>query len=518
MKRMRWIMNRKHVIIAASLIVIIGLFIGWLLIGGGWDANRKDSQESKLLNKPEVSMLISSHENWPFNRDWWIWKELEKRTGVTLNLIETQTVSYGERLNILLVSGRLPDIVKPSKIVAETYGEKGVFLDINQYIDKMKNLKVWKNKYPESYDEYFSVKGKLFLLPNEGMGEGNRRMWLYRKDIFEKHNLKVPQNNEELYEVLLRLKQLYPDSYPLSFRSGVKQFEMIAPQWGVGSQSLEGFYFDSKNNQCYYAPVQDNYKQMITFYNMLYKQKLIPMDILTLDTKQWQDLISNNKTFITIDYASRIDFFNQPMRKENPEFTLTFMPPPSGDKNGAQRFDYTGLLPTSSAINAKSNNLDAVLSFVDFFYSDEGYELVSWGKAGTTYSVKDGKRKFINAESGVDVKNKYGLGTSGTYLWYDFEAEMSFYSEELRESIKESKRFEMERPKIPALTETEMEFLRSYGEAINKVEEDNTAKFLIGTRDLKEWDKYVNEINNLKLPEMIEIYQRAYNRMGKKIR
>ena len=44
--------------------------------------------------------------------------------------------------------------------------------------------------------------GKIYYTPGTGReGKTRRRAWLYREDIFKKHNLKVPETFDELYEV-----------------------------------------------------------------------------------------------------------------------------------------------------------------------------------------------------------------------------------------------------------------------------------------------------------------------------
>ncbi|MEI0736314.1 hypothetical protein VQ056_05980 [Paenibacillus sp. JTLBN-2024] len=53
-------------------------------------------------------------------------------------------------------------------------------------------------------------------------------IWLYREDVFKKHNLAVPKTYEELHQVLKKLKELYPESYPLSMRFGQIPDEMMA--------------------------------------------------------------------------------------------------------------------------------------------------------------------------------------------------------------------------------------------------------------------------------------------------
>ena len=77
-----------------------------------------------------------------------------------------------------------------------------------------------------------SADGKTYFPQN--YGTDNRqgiRAWLYRKDIFEKHNLEVPETMDEVYEVAKELKKLYPDSYPLCMREGLRNINVIGSQW-----------------------------------------------------------------------------------------------------------------------------------------------------------------------------------------------------------------------------------------------------------------------------------------------
>ncbi len=160
--------------------------------------------------------------------------------------------------------------------------------------------------------------------PPEGSGETGRRGWLYRADIFTKNNIAVPTSYDELYTALKKLKDIYPDTYPLVFRRNVANFELTAPQWGTG----QGRYYDYDKKVWRFGPIEPNYKEMVKYFHKLYQDKLIPPDWVTLDTKGWQDIISTSKAFVTFDYASRLDFYNVPMRKENPDFTLAYMIPP----------------------------------------------------------------------------------------------------------------------------------------------------------------------------------------------
>src|SRR5690606_24025725 len=106
----------------------------------------------------------------------------------------------------------LPDLMfMTSFTTANRYGQDGALVNILDYLDIMPNFSKWLEMYPEIKERYLAADGGMYMFPNQGFGETNRIIWLYRDDIFRKHNLQIPNTYDELYDVLKKLKELYPD-------------------------------------------------------------------------------------------------------------------------------------------------------------------------------------------------------------------------------------------------------------------------------------------------------------------
>ena len=91
------------------------------------------------------------------------------------------------------------------------------------------------------------------------------------------------------------------------------------------------------------------------------------------------------------------------------------MTPPKGDGvTGQARIAKYNLDPTGYLIcnTGKQDRIDNAFKLLDWMYSDEGSELLSWGKEGETYKVVDGKKKFIVGENETP-QEKYGAATYG---------------------------------------------------------------------------------------------------------
>ncbi len=79
-------------------------------------------------------------------------------------------------------------------------------------------------------------------------GKGRHHNRLKRQNYpLAKHGLEAPKDYNELYEVCKKLKELYPNAYPLCFRDGLFKLEELTTSWKpYFSQS---FYYDFNNEK-----------------------------------------------------------------------------------------------------------------------------------------------------------------------------------------------------------------------------------------------------------------------------
>jgi len=470
--------------------------------------------EASALPSKTLTALLDNNATFPYSEDWPVWKWLKEKTGVTLE-VQTPSGKLSESLNLVIASKSMPDLMYMlNRRESNKFGQDGALVNILEYIEDMPNLKKWMEQYPEEAKAALSADGKMYMFPNQGFGETNRMVWMYREDVFKKEGLSAPSTYEELYDVLKALKAKYPDSYPLTIRYGQIPDEMNT-NLAVTFETGEGVYYNYDNNEWRYGPIEDNYKSLVNMWKKFYDEGLIPPDFLSLQTKQWQDMVSTDQAFVTIDYISRIDFFNNAMQKENPEYNMQFMAPPAGIAGGKQLSPYFHYLEGGLTVASTSKNIKDVVKYMDFFYSEEGHIMTSWGVEGETF-VKEGdtfkfKPEFTDV---TEMRKQTGLQTSGTYTWVDFNAHLSLFSNNLQHAYKEAVKYDPPamQPR-PAFTESENEIISLTGQAIKKQRDEAFAKFVTGSRSLNEWDKYVEEINNLGVNKLLDTYKGAYARV-----
>lgn len=460
-----------------------------------------------------LSMVTFSHPLWPYNANWPIWQFIKDRTGVTLNVEVPPGTNYNDAVNLVIASGDLPDIVFLNGFAnANKYGADGAFINIFDHMDKLPNYKTLLDSRPDLKVAVTTADGSSFVLPNDGLGEALKRVWAYRDDIFAKHNLQPPSTYDELHSLLLKLKQLYPDSYPLGLFEGINSIEGLVTAFDTFAVP----YPDAGGNW-QYGPISDNFKQQVEYLRQFYTEKLIPPDFLSLQRPELRQMFTQDKTFISVDGIGTIDELPATAKETNPAFSLTYMTPPAGWVGGPRTVIINPLEQRGFAISSTTTNLDEVLRYADWLYSDEGMSTVSWGKEGETYTVQAGQKQFSpDFADFADIRTKTGLNTVGAYLRLDFSGYISISSPKLKEAFQVSQNYQIIAPPVPAFTMEENDVISTVGMSIQKHYQENVAKFIVGQRNLDEWDRYVQETMDLGLDKLLATYKTAYDRaLGK---
>lgn len=227
--------------------------------------------------------------------------------------------------------------------------------------------------------------------------------------------------------------------------------------------------------------------------------------------------MSTDRGFILQDFVVRIDNFNNPNRTENPEYTLAACKPPkaNGPRASSQMNKYN--VDTKGYMICNTNDekrIENALRLVDWMYSDQAMELLSWGKEGVSYEMKDGVRRFIRPADG-DIEGAYGVFSYGTYLRVDPEAAQDIASKEQQEGIEvalSNTLPEFNPVKWLALTDEEKAEKDSYNDSIGTYASEMLNMFILGQEPISKWDSFVAELNRLGVEELLEVYRKAYER------
>lgn len=489
----------------------------------GSEGETTSTEGSTLFADPvEFSMLTLSHASWPFQEDWYVLDLIKEYTNVSFKVTAVDTSAFTEKLNLTMASGELPDLIfLNSNAAVQQYGPQGAFINILDHIDEMPHFKAWFEANKDYALNFLSAGGELYQLPAQGINETNRRGWLYRADIFEELGIEPPTNGEEFYNALVKMKEAYPDSYPLALRSfagGMRQLIMLAPSWGTYTFDTETnntyFGYDYDNNEWVFGPITDEYREMVEYYHKLYAEGLIIPNFLTIDTKGWQDVIANGDSFVTLDYLSRIDFFNNAMRESEPDFSMKYLAPPSFGTNGVNKLAYSATGMLGFVVSSQTKHLDEVLAYIDWMYSDEAEDLLTWGRPGELYDeAADATRTWKTYTTAAEMKQATGFETFGFYERYNFDGELATFTDECREATLTAREYDLPQQPVLAYTEEEQAVINTIGLNVENYVYEQLSKFMLGDRSLDEWDSYVAEVEALGLDQLKAVHESSYARV-----
>ena len=486
-----------------------------------------DIPEGKVIpDDAVVNITIPSHASWPYEEDWKVWEYIMEEVGGTLNVNSIPSSDFGTKFPLIMAaSDNLPDLInfqgKPSGFA--NYCSQGAFLAFDDYLEFMPDyVEFWEN-IPEDekwmQDVRKSFDGKIYYSPSHGLERStNIRGWLYRKDIFEKHNLKTPETMTELYDVCKKLKELYPDSYPFAMRSGFSNLSVIGSSWKPNFHV--GVYYDFENEKWCYGAAEPVMCDIVEYYSKMVAEKLIPEDFFTMNAASWQELVSTNRGFIMPEYQVRIDFFNNIARKNNPEFTIAAcLPPREENGTGLNMLNKYNFVPSGYAVcNTRDEGRIAnAFRVLNWFYTDDATELVSWGKEGETFEVVDGKKQFIMGEDASEnVQTLYGFNTLGTHIRHAADSIDASISEEqasVTDFLLDNTYPELDPTMYLEFTTEQSAELADLNTSIETFVQENIQKFILGQKPMSEWDAFSAELSVLPINELLAIYEEAYNKI-----
>lgn len=489
----------------------------------GNDKNQSQNEpQGQTASKPaywveegaEVSVFVYPSAELQYPEDWPMYNWIKEASNITVKPI-IPAGEYADALSLTMASGDIPDVMYLRHYNdANKYGTQGAFINLNDHLDKMPNLKKYWEENPDLQQKATASDGNVYTVVSSGLGYTNGRGWMVREDVLVSLGMDAPTTWDEMYEVAKAYKKTNPDSYPLVWRRHVKNIGyLLAPTFGTGWD----FYQDPKTGEVFYGPHTQEFKALLTELKKWNDEGLIPPDWLSMSTKVWTELMTTNQSIITPDYLGRVDFLNAEFAKAKLDGKMKWIAPPQGGSNGKKWVGDFAVTNAGLSIYAKAKNLDASLKYIDFLYSDEGAELASWGKEGESFEIVDGNKKYIHADILDDlfeVHKKYGLMTYGAYGKVDSSASLSLVSEE--EQMRYAKNLEHQWPynsAWPAFTDEERESFIDLWVNLEGFREAQYAAFIMGDRPLSEFDAYVKEaVEGYQFEKIKSVFEQAYGR------
>ncbi|GAA5113474.1 extracellular solute-binding protein [Haloechinothrix salitolerans] len=163
--------------------------------GGGTDQSAADEPSGPT----EIRLWLNGPDTPQPMRDWLTETFEEQNPGATLTIEEQQWEGLVDRLTTSLSSeSETPDVVEVGNTQAATFSTAGAFSDITGMLPELGG-----DDLLSGFVEAGSADGKTFAVP---LYAGSAYVF-YRKDLFEKSDLDVPETMSEFVDAAITLKE-----------------------------------------------------------------------------------------------------------------------------------------------------------------------------------------------------------------------------------------------------------------------------------------------------------------------
>ncbi|WP_246302628.1 ABC transporter substrate-binding protein [Paenibacillus plantarum] len=465
-------------------------------------------------------------------------KWLEEKTNIHL---EWEVASDPkQKLNISLASGDYPDVYlgfNIDQIQLTLYGKDGVFIPLNKLIDKygVESKKMFTS-LPYTKELSTSPDGNIYGLPsvNECFHcTQPTKLWINQKWL-DAVGMKMPTTTDEFYQVLKAFKEKDPngnkkaDEIPFIGANIANSYiDTFLLQAFIDSDRNMQFMKDGKINAAFTQP---EYKEGLKYINKLFKEGLLDPQSLTQDRNQLRKLGENpDNVILGVVAAQHPTIFNT---LEGTRWLDYVAVPPLKGPNGVQASKYIPQSITSGSfvITNKAKNPEIAMRLADFLYSEEATNRAILGRPDMEWKVaapneigingKPAKYTLIGNTSPGAKNATWGqvgpsLRTNEWRLAQTADPKNPLEDILYKETLTKYEPYKPDPKKmIPALsfTNEQTDEIANISKTIDDYRKESTARMIIGDLDIdKKWDEYLKNLDNMKLPRYLQIYQQAFD-------
>ncbi len=438
-----------------------------------------------------------------------------------------------EQINLLFASGDQGDIILGNILQdadVSKYSSTGIIIPLEDYItpEIMPNLTKVFEKIPTTKAISTFTDGHIYSLPRINTVEADylesalfiNKVWL------DKLGLSVPKTTEELYTVLKAFKEKDPngngkaDEIPMTFQdgSGFSFPEALLSCWGVATKhgNNEGFV-TVQDGEVKFAPMMDEWKEMIKYYNRLHEEGLLDIEALTQKSEHFHSKVSATTSVVGMTWSKTNPFGNADEYIEIPPINA-----PGYDI--VWRIHPGGLgIKNVFSVTSSCKDVEGAMRWIDNFYDPE-VTLQNWyGEEGIVFNKDDAGMYHLNTSDEGLTASEF----MGTYNLIGVNCPGVFYEENIGTLLEANDYWTapIEGYKMYAEYIDDEPWPRPYydKDVITRMSELRTdiisyvnkykAKWIVGTGDVEaEWNEYIKGLENIGIKEYIDINQDAYDK------
>ena len=509
------------------LSALVSLLITLPVWGGGGAASSPSSSSGPM------TITVTRRGNVrAVNREDLFARTLLEKFNVVLRVTDINANDYLTRMNLMFAANEATDVSLAHRPVFNLnewtesgylrgFTEAEVRTKLPNYVSHFA-----REAWPVVWQNIIHSDGKAYYLPSRRSTNVNMA-WMYREDIFNEYGLTFPQTTDELFNVLMTLKEKTGKIPMVETNNDVIwAFTGLIQAFGMPELiANEISYVHPKTGEFVpYAYTTDVFRRHTAFVNKLYRNDLIWKEFATATTEQRNKIMSQNNRFVFWGYPEMINTeynvlsrteapnaswtWAKTMLAENPQNGVIFKREPFYTADGVGFYAY-----------ADANKIDRFLQILNWAHTDEGMVFRTFGIENTTFTRQGNNFVFMphmsspTSPTGDRLEN-YGFLTIGPehpnlnafYRPFIVELENTFFNRD---------NYYFFTTPIQKFTPAETRELADLQVNLNRTRDEFYSRFIVGQLDVnndRDWNNYLETMRRMGLDRVITIRTNAYNR------
>ena len=416
----------------------------------------------------------------------------------------------------------MPDIMmyRDAQQYLDLYGDSGRLLDLNDYAEYMPEYQARRERFPH-LSQYDTEDGETFLIMPCWVDRVSET-WIINSALKEKYGLENPTTWDDMKAALevvcegegwdgTNATPICPINWGFNYN-----YQIMSNLYGLPNFPTSIMYDQEKQAWVYaLTAYADTYKEITTEMAEAYKKGWIHQDHFIMDQATWDSYVQGGKWLFVNHY---LDFYTgtQAGNLGDNEFECLVTPVAGNNTKPFVRADYVSdCTGWCYGISSNCKHPEAAAAYLEFITSEAVAVAKAWGVEGKSYEVDADGVKHYTAEYLADREadsnaayEKYGINGTAYYWgpytsdYAAFDGVYNSYPEKVRDSLRDSleglrsgKYQTFYNAYTPALTDIQKEDISAITTPVNTYVSENIQKFVMGDRDLAEWDEFIEGIS-----------------------
>lgn len=379
--------SKKFLSLALSAAMVIPVLAGCqpkqTSTGSGGSEAQSSSEPTEIHMMNRVNAQVDFTNNSVF-------QEIEKQANVKLVIDAPPINNYTDRLQIVMASGDIPDIVYNwggGDANYQKWASDGLLADITDKINNYPNL--MSNLSKDMWDAVKTADGKIYSVPKANID--GYWGYLVNQQWLKKVGLQTPTTLDEFENVCKAFTTKDPDGNGQNDTYGVSSvgynipFIQSAFDLSDGVKDVDGQYKIMEKREGYFP--------YLTYMRKLFSEGVLDPEFFTNKTYADRDKLLQSKVgFLSSHQVGVLGMVAlQPGAEDIYSYHV-----PIQDANGKANCYVSLPMWGTWMIGKGTRNLDGVLKFLDWGNSQEGFTLMSIGVKGVDYNSYNPDTKEID--------------------------------------------------------------------------------------------------------------------------